>query len=40
VGIGYLDQHQVLITSGLDSIGKVVTGGSAFLKEGAPVHVK
>lgn len=39
VKIGYLDQDKVLLTAGLDSADRVITAGSAFLIEGASVHI-
>lgn len=39
VKIGYLDQDKVLLTGGLDSVDQVITGGSAFLVDGAAVRV-
>ncbi len=39
VKIGYLDKEKVLLTGGLDSVGHVISGGSAFLTEGAEVNV-
>ena len=39
VTIGYLDHDKVLLTAGPDSTAMVVTGGSAFLTEGARVSI-
>ena len=40
VTVGYIEGNKVLITSGLEGIGAVVTSGSAFLGEGSVVLVK
>ncbi len=39
VKIGYLDREKVLLTGGVDSIGQVISGGSAFLTDGAEVKI-
>lgn len=40
VRVGYIEGSKVLITSGLDGVGEVVTSGSAFLSDGGTVLVK
>ncbi len=39
VKIGYLDREKVLLTGGLDSISQVISGGGAFLTDGAEVNI-
>ena len=39
VAIGYLEGDKVLLTGGLDSTDQVVSGGSAFLTDGAEINI-